>query len=232
MSLKVLSLDADPAWIAALEKEDTFENDIKTKSFKERLIQKALRFLVKKLGAAPPAAFFEYSDIDPKVVQQLLDHPKHLDAVLRWIESIDYSVLPQLRDAKKVFERVQKPKQRDSKLYRAFDIHSGQQNLGLDRDNKNVKPGEKFTYLVDKPMSFSSYHEVSKVYGKVMVTVDYSREDKRMFHITNEIFIACIMHAEKLDEVEDAFINGRMYSYFESVFLPDGKSLEFTLVAK
>lgn len=230
MGLKVLSLEND--LVAALEKETTFNEHIKTESFVTRVVHKSLRFLIKKIGFMPPAVFFEKEDIDYKVVHKLLEHPELLDAILTWIEDIDYSVLPQLKEAKQVFEKIQKPRQRDAKLYRAFNINSGQQALGLEKNNKGVKPGEKFTFLVDKPMSFSSYHDVSKVYGDVVVTVNYSKEDKRMLHITNEIFAATIMHSAKMREVDDVFIDGKMYSYFESVFLPDGKSLEFTLMNK
>lgn len=235
MGLKILKIDGyNPtnSLRVALEKEDSFSNDIKSKSFVERFTQKALRYLIKKLGAAVPVMYFEYEDIDPKVVQQLLAHPELLEAVIKWIEEIDYSVLPKLVEAKKVFERIQRPKRRDSKLYRSFDLNSGQQTLGLDKENKNVKVGERFNFLPDRPLSFSAHHATTSTYGKNIVSIDYSKEDKRIFHITNEIFVAAIMHAEKFDKVEDAFVNGKMYSYFESVFLPDGKSLEFTLMSK
>lgn len=229
MGLKVLSLEND--LVAALEKEDTFDNMVKSKGIMGKIFWRSVKFLVGRIGFMP-TMYFEREDLDDKVVYALLKHPKLLASVVKWIEEVDYSVVPDLREAKKVFERIQKPKKRDSKLYRAFNIKGDQQSLGLGNENKDVKPGEKFTWLVDKPLSFSSYDHVTQVYGKVRVTVDYAKEDKRMFHITNEILMAAIMSEEGATDIDASFQSERMFCYFESIFLPDGKSLEFTLQNK
>jgi hypothetical protein len=231
MGLKILSLDEGSTGLG-LEKEDSFNNFVNSKTLFGRFKWRAIKFLVERIGFMP-YMYFEREDINEAVVKKLLKHPEHLTAVLKWVEEIDHSVLPLLQEAKVLFEKIQKPKKRDSKLYRAFKIVGDQHTLGLDKKAlAELHPGDTIEYTVNKPLSFSSYKEVTKAYGNVAVSVDYAKEDKRMFHITNEILIAAFMVADEATEIDQSFISERIFSYFESVFLPDGEPMTFTLLHK
>jgi hypothetical protein len=215
----------------ALEKEGTFEELLKQKTFFGRIGLRFVKHLVNHIGYMP-SIYFEKEDVDRDVVHALLAYPDLLIAVAKWIENNDYSQMPQLREAKKVFDRIHHPKKRGNQLYRGFNLDTGQQHHGLKGKLDELKPGEKFKDIPEKLTSFSSYSETTKAYGTVMVSVDYAKEDKRMFHITNEVMVAYFMNEDGAKDFDKWFTGDRIFSYFESVFIPDGKPLEFTLVHK
>lgn len=246
--MNIIDLENPQGFGLGLEKETKFEEFVKTKTFIARWLWRSAEFLVNKLGYMP-YVFFEKENLDRKVIDQLLQHPDLLDVIYQWVENNDKSLIDDLKKAKKVFERIQQPKRRSKVLYRGFGISSGQMVHGLDRPTLfDMKVGEKFEDTPSKPVSFSAFEEVAKAYGNIIVTVDYAREDKRMLHITNEILIATAMMVDRrngLPEnlIEQAYgingnyfaasgLTGRFFSYFESIFLPDGKPLEFTVFEK
>lgn len=220
MGLKVLQL--------GLEREGTWDDHKKSKGLFGRFLLKIAEVLISKL-AYIPHHYFEKEDVDEDVVREMMKHPELLDAVMKWIEEIDYSQLPKLREAKKVFEAIQKPRTREL-LYRGFKMANGQQQLGLSKEGlATLSPGDEFKFVPTNLMSFTFQKAVTTPYGNVVVSVNYAKEKNRMFHITNEIMMACFMHVDKLTEFEDSY---RVFSYAESVFLPDSKPLTFTLLQK
>lgn len=246
--MKIIDLGNTANFGLGLERETKFEEFVKTKTFIARWLWRSAEFLVNKLGYMP-YVFFEKEDLDRKVIDQLLQHPELLDVIYQWVENNDKSLIDDLKQAKKVFERIQQPKRRDKLLYRGFSISSGQMVHGLDRPKLfDMDIGEEFVDTPRKPVSFSAYEEVAKAYGNIIVTVDYAAEYKRMLHITNEVLIATAMMVDRrngLPEnmIEQAYgingnyfatsgLTGRFFSYFESIFLPDGKPLEFTVRVK
>lgn len=214
-----------------LEKEGTFEDLLKQKTFFGRIGLRFVKHLVGRVGYAPEV-YFEKEDVDRDAVHALLAYPDLLEAVAKWIENNDYSQLPKLREAKKTFDRIHHPKKRGNQLFRGFDLDTGQQHHGLKDKINDLKPGQKFQDVPQKLTSFSSYSETTKTYGKIMVSIDYAKEDKRLFHITNEVMVAYFMNEDGAKNFNEWFTGERIFSYFESVFLPDGKPLEFTLVHK
>lgn len=215
-----------------LEKEATFKEMVKNASFFGKIGWGAVRFLVKRIGYMPEV-YFEKEDVDEDVVKKLLKHPELLRAVQKWIEDTDYKLVPELKKAKKVFEAIHRPKKRGNILYRGFRMDIGQQTHGLGEKLKEMKEGDKFTDTPEKLTSFSSYKETTHTFGNVIVSIDYGKEDHRLFHITNEIMVAYMMLDEAGDDIDAVFPKtGKVFGYFESVLIPDGKPLEMTLVAK
>lgn len=249
--MKILDLENPQNFGLGLERETKFEEFIKTKTFIARWLWRSAEFLVNKIGYMP-YVFFEKEDLDQKAIEKLQQHPELLDVIYQWIENNDKSLLDDLKKAKKVFEHIQQPKRRDKFLYRGFGISSGQIVHGLDRPTLfDMDIGDKFEDTPNKPVSFSAYEEVAKAYGNIIVTVDYASVNKRMLHITNEVLIATAMMVDRRNGLDEKAINqayginghyfsaiglsasqGRYFSYFESVFLPDDKPLEFTLFKK
>jgi hypothetical protein len=212
----------------ALEKEATFDDVYKNSSWKKKIIFK----LIGLFGYLPDLAF-QKEDVDMKVVEQMLKYPKLLRAVENWISDTDYKLLPQLQEAKRVFESIQRPKQHPI-LYRGFKINTGQQNSGIAQRYKKMQPGEKWNFTPDQPMSFSWHQGTTRAYGNIIVSANGNLA-KRCLNITNEV-IAAMLHIDLVDDKvdEDFQMNEQMhyFTYAESVFLPDGKPIEFTLVAK
>jgi hypothetical protein len=228
----MIDLDDEQSFGLGLEREDTFNNFLKEKSLYRRFLWRGLEFLVNRIGYMP-YAYFEREDVDEEIVQKLLKHERHLNAICKWIEDIDQEQLPMLREAKKLFEAIQKPKKRDNRLYRGLNLSFYEKLQGAEKSLYSMRIGETFAATPDKAMSFSSFSDVSKAYGNVIVTVNYDRESKRMLHITNEVMVAMNMSdPEAPQTIDEVFAPGRRFSYFESVFLPDGKPLEFTLLKK
>lgn len=231
MPLKIIDLNS-PHFGLGLEREDTFDNFVKEKPLLRRFLWRSLEVLVNRIGYMP-YVYFEREDVDEEVIQKLLKYPKHLNAVLIWISEIDQEQLPMLREAKKIFDSIHKAKRRDSKLYRGLNLAFYEKLHGVDKRLFSMRVGETFRVIPDRLISFSSYNEVTKAYGSIVVTVDYAREEKRMLHITNEVLVAALMcDPDFPTTIDEVFKSGRMFSYFESVFLPDGKPLEFTLLRK
>lgn len=226
--MKLINLD-DPTFGLGLEKEAVLEELLDSQGVFGRFAWKMMGCMIKRVGFMP-TMYFEREDVDEDVVRELMKYPDYLHAVMHWVENGDYKQVEQIRQAKKVFDRIYHPKKRDSLLYRGFSLGGGQQNLGLtDEALSTMNPGEEFTFLPDKLLSFSQYREITKSYGNVIVTIDCEREDNRVFHISNEVLVAAFME-QSTDKV---FRNEyRYFSYFESVFLPDGQPLKFKLLHK
>ena len=232
--MKFLNLNNPHSFGLGLEEvtEPAFAEFTQTKTVLTRHMWRAAKFLMKKLGYMP-YVFFKQGELDVAVVEEMLKHPELLVVVHDWVENNNKSQLPSLIEAKKVFEKIQKPPQHSDVLYRGFQTSSGQQTHGLDRAAIfDMSVGEKFEDTPGRAVSFSSNKEVARAYGNIIVTVNYAEEQKRMFHITNEVLVAAFMNADGNTEVEDTLKNEKLFSYFESIFLPDGKPLEFALLEK
>lgn len=233
MAMNIIDLDS-PHFGLGLERETSFDSFVKNKTFFQRFLWRTAEFLINRIGYMP-YVFFEKDDVDERVVQKMLEHPELLTAVAEWIENADHKQIDNLRKAKNIFEKFQKPVKRDSVLYRGFKVSSGQQTHGLDRrELYQMAIGESFEDTPKKAVSFSAYQEITKAYGNVILTVDWNKEQKRMFHISNEVMVAMGMCMDGETDIGRQLdkSNGRLFSYFESVFLPDGKPLEFTLLKK
>ena len=234
MSLKILNLNNSNSFGLGLEEltEPAFAEFAQTKTVLSRHMWRAAKFLSDKLGYMP-YVFFQQGDLDSAVVEEMLKHPELLSVIHDWIENNNKSQLPELIKAKKVFEGIQKPPKHSTVLYRGFQTSSGQQTHGLDRKAIFDMPiDEKFTDTPARAVSFSSNKEVARAYGNIIVTTNYAKEQDRMLHITNEMLVATFMRADDMTEIEDMMKNVKLFSYFESIFLPDEKPLEFTLLEK
>jgi hypothetical protein len=212
----------------ALEKEATFDEVYKKSGWMKKIGMK----LVSLFGYVPDLAF-QKEDVDMHVVQQILQHKELLQAVSDWISDTNYELLPKLHEAKKVFEAIQRPKPHPI-LYRGFKINPGQQNSGIAERYKQMKPGDKWQHTPDKPMSFSWHQGTTRAYGDIIVSANYNALAKRCLHITNEM-VAALFHLDldgNIDPNYEMKAEAYIFTYAESVFLPDGKPIEFTLVSK
>ena len=212
----------------SLEKEATFDEVYKKSSWMKKIGFK----LVSLFGYMPDLAF-QKEDVDMAVVEKMLQHQDLLQVVSNWISDTDYSLLPKLQEAKKVFEAIQKPKSHPI-LYRGFKINPGQQNSGIAERYKQMKPGDKWDNTPENPMSFSWHQGTCRAYGDIIVSVNYARMASRCLHITNEM-IAAMFHLDmegNLDPEYEMKAEAYIFTYAESVFLPDGKPIQFTLVSK
>jgi hypothetical protein len=232
--MKLLDLDNRTGFGLGLEEltEPAFAEFAQADTVLTRHMWRAAKFLSDKLGYMP-YVFFQQGSLNTDVVEGLLEHPKLLNTIHDWIENNNKGLLPELIEAKKVFEGIQKPPKCSNVLYRGFQTSSGQQTHGLDRMAIfDMLVGEKFSDTPARAVSFSSDKEVAHAYGNIIVTTSYAKEQSRMLHITNEVLLATFMNADGLTEMDDKLRNVRMFSYFESIFLPDGNPLEFTLLEK
>jgi hypothetical protein len=171
-----------------------------------------------------PQVTFQKEDIDEHAVREMIKHAELLAAVERWIVHTDYAILPKLREAKKVFEKIQQPKSR-GKLFRGFPSS----NKGPEAAFATVDVGQKAAYVPERMLSFTFNRGTSEDFGDIIVSVDFAREHARMFHITNEIVIAYLVRDAKNFELHES---AKFPTFGESVFLPDGKELEMTLVQR
>ncbi len=233
-TMKLLNLNSLNGFGLGLEEltEPTFAEFTQTKTVLSRHMWRSAKFLMEKLGYVP-YVFFKQCELDIPAIEEMLKHPELLKVIHDWIENNNKGQLPSLIEAKKVFEKIQKPPKHSDVLYRGFQTSSGQQTHGLDRAALfDMSVGEKFTDTPGRAVSFSSNKEVARAYGNIIVTVNYAEEQKRMFHITNEVLVAAFMNADGDTEVVDTLKDEKLFSYFESIFLPDEKPLEFTLLEK
>lgn len=207
----------------SLEKEATYAEVYKNSPWKNKIL---LQF-VKLFGYLPDLAF-QKEDVDWKVVDKLLKHPELLKVTQEWVTDTKHDLLPQLKEAKRVFESIQRPTVHPQ-YFRGFTINPAQQTNGLDKKYKKMALGEKWQNTPTKPVSFSWHKGTTKAYGNIIVSVDGAKNARRMLHITHEVIAA----TWKMDDAEfspsDDF---HLFTYAESVFLPDEKPLEFTLVSK
>lgn len=206
-----------------LEKEASFDEVYKESKWKKKILMR----LIKLFGYTPQLAF-QKEDVNLEIVDEMLKHPELLKAVDQWISETDYGLLDKLKEAKEVFEKIQPPANHQA-LYRGFTINVGQQNSGLTEHYKKSQPGFKWSYVPEKPMSFSWHKGTTTVYGNIIVSAGYQKIASRCLHITHEMIMAMFkMDDENWDPEENFY----MFTYAESVFLPDGKPIEFTLVSK
>ena len=234
ITMKFLNLNNPIGFGLGLEEvtEPAFAEFAQTQTVLTRHMWRAAKFLMEKLGYMP-YVFFKQGELDIAAVEGMLEHPELLSVVHDWIENNNKGHLDKLIEAKKVFEKIQQPPKHSDVLYRGFQTSSGQQTHGLDRQALyDMSVGDSFTDTPGRAVSFSSNKEVARAYGNIVVTVDYAKEQQRMFHITNEVLVATFMNADGHDQVEDTLKNEKLFSYFESIFLPDENPLEFTLLEK
>lgn len=229
MGLKVLEIvgyNPTSSLKVALEKEETYQDIYNSKSTFGKLLMK----LISRIRYDPQVTF-QKEDVDEEVIYKLLKHIDLLDVVEKWMYSADSNLLSQLLQAKKEFEKIQTPPNR-KKLYRGFSLkNSGQQHLGLNskEDLKNLKIGDTWSFTPDKPISFTFHQATAEDFGDVIVGIDFYKEKNRMFHITNEIVVAFLAR-----EAKDFYISDKIKipTYGESIFLPDLKPLQVTLISK
>lgn len=211
----------------SLEKQATFDEVYKESGWKKKIGMK----LVALFGYTPDLAF-QKEDVDMAVVEKMLQHKELLQVVSDWISDTNYDLLPKLREAKRVFESIQRPKGHPI-LYRGFKINVGQQNSGIADRYKKMQVGNKWQYMPDKPMSFSWHQGTTRAYGNIIVSAPGGLM-KRCLNITNEM-VAALFHLDfdgNIDPNYEMKAEAYIFTYAESVFLPDGKPIEFTLVDK
>lgn len=202
----------------ALEKEESYDEIYQSKGTLGKLLMKLLgrlRYL--------PQVTFQKEDIDEVAVGEIMKHKDLLTAVERWITETDYSLLPKLREAKRVFEVIQPPKQRGT-LYRGFPS----KNTGPEEGFKTIDIGQTYSYVPTKMMSFSFNRGTSEDFGDVIVGVEFEHEQHRMLHITNEIVMAYLVRHVPNFMIREA---AKFPTFGESVFLPDNRPLNLTLVS-
>lgn len=228
VSLEQLVLEERDLPAVALEKEATLDEVYRNSGWMKKISFK----LVSLFGYMPDLAF-QKEDVDMKAVEQMLRHKDLLHAVSEWIADTDYKLLPKLHEAKKVFEAIKKPKGHPI-LYRGFKINPGQQNTGIAERYKQMKPGEKWPFTPENPMSFSWHQGTCRAYGDIIVSANYGALANRCLHITNEM-VAAMFHLDFNGDIDPNYemkAEAYIFTYAESVFLPDGKPIEFTLVSK
>lgn len=223
MTTKPVYIDWANGNSISLEKEANFNEVYKEAEWKKKILMR----LVKLFGYTPQLAF-QKEDVDMKIVEKMLRYKELLQAVDQWVSDTDYSLLDKLREAKKVFEAIQRPPNHPL-LYRGFKINPGQQNAGIEERYKKAKPGDKWSYTPEKPMSFSWDKGTTYSYGNIIVSVEFTKLASRCLHITHELVYAMYKMDDENWDAADKFY---MFTYAESVFLPDGKPIEFTLVTK
>lgn len=216
-----LALEEFPFQLS-LEKEATYDEVYKSSGWKKKLIFR----LVNLFGFIPDLAF-QKTDVDMKIVEKILRHKDLLKAVEEWIEDCNYQLLPQLQEAKKVFEAIQKPPVH-SLLYRGFKIDTGQQNSLVDQHYKKMQVGARWEYTPDKPMSFSWHKGNTGSFGNIIVSAEGAKLTNRCLHLTHEVVMALLQMEGDWTPEDELYI----FTEAESVFLPDGKPIEFTLVKK
>jgi hypothetical protein len=224
--LEALVLEELPQ--VALEKEATLDEVYKKSGWMKKIGFK----LVSLFGYMPDLAF-QKEDVDMAAVEKMLQHKELLNVVSEWISDTNYELVPKLHEAKKVFEAIKRP-QAHPILYRGFKINPGQQNSGIAERYKEMKPGDKWQFTPDKPMSFSWHQGTTRAYGDIIVSANYGALQRRCLHITNEM-VAALFHLDfegNLDPAYEMKAEAYIFTYAESVFLPDGKPIEFTLVSK
>ncbi|BAW19101.1 hypothetical protein [Ralstonia phage RP31] len=210
MGLKVLSLDGQPG--LGLEQEEVYDW---TKQLWDKLEDRVW---------SHPQVTFQKEDVDERIVRELIQHKELLEAVERWITVTDYSLLPKLREAKRVFEAIQPPPVRET-LYRGFSP----KDRNHDEAIKALEVGETYSYTPNSMMSFSFHKGTVKDFGDTIVSVPYADVRDRMFHITNEIVMAYMVR-----DIKDFNLNSetKFPTFGESVFLPDGRAITLTMVSK
>lgn len=226
----------------ALEKEATFDEVYKQSGLGKKVL---MRF-VSLFGYKPDLAF-QKEDVDLNVVAKLLKRKDLLADVESWISDTDYSLLPKLEEAKRVFSPITQAKAKT--LYRGFNVTGtasskqpeiSQQRTGVD-DIDAVEVGSTYQHTPDKPMSFSWHAPTADAYGDIVVSVDFNKNKNRMLHITHEMALAMFL----MDDLKDGEVfdpanypkekfpdDFYFFTYAEAVYIPDGKPLEFTLVKK
>lgn len=212
----------------SLEKEMSLTDRLKNQEFKVRFLTKAANVF-----GFTPQFTFEDEDVDDAVVRTLLKNKKYLVIIDEWILDSSYELLPELIKAKEVLNSITKPK-KHTKYFRGFNIDENQQTFDLatkkwfgTRLRKDIKVGGKLEFTPTAPVSFTHFQPYAKFFGKVIISVDGLKYHNRFLHITNELVIA-LKELDDKDFRTKAWVNYHV-SEAESLFLPDGKPLEFTI---
>lgn len=190
------------------------------------------RVLLKIAGlfAHVPELTFDKEDVDQRIVQQLLKHDKLLQAMDDWIMEPNRDLLPKLREALRVLAPIQKMKW-PKELYRGFNVgREGQDTMGLQRAGwfgpkpVDLRPGDKFSYVPEWPLSFTHHEGTAKSYGKVVVRTDVASNRRRLLPISNEMIMALTLRDS------EEYHNPQYYmTYGEFILVPDGKPVNFVV---
>lgn len=211
--------------IIAMEREMDFDDRIGGKPLGHHTLIKFLG-----LFAQLPKLSFDEEDVNRSVVKQLLKYPKELKTLEAWIIETDYDLLDDMRKAMRVLMPICRPP-RYAKYYRGIGMHEGQQTHGLVEDHwfhggrkkEHVEVGMTFQDEPKFPTSFTYHQPTADLYGKMVLSIDGNRNHNRLLHITKELDVALL----ELDPSDHPL--GFFASYGESIYLPDGQPLEFTI---
>lgn len=212
----------------SLEEIMPLKDRLKDQKLKVRLLTK----LANVFGFVPQYTF-EDSDIDFKLVEKYLKHKDLLKVIDEWVWNTNHDLLPLLKKAKKTFDTFDKSKVYP-KYYRGFNLGTGQQDLNLSvkgwfgpKIRKDVKVGDKLKFIPDKPLSFTHHRPDADNFGKIIISINGPSNNSRLLHITNECIVALMI----MDDPD--YRSKRLTSYYvtyaESVLLPDGNPIEFTV---
>jgi hypothetical protein len=167
------------------------------------------------------------SRLDKSILSRLEKHIELVKLVDDWVLSPNAELLPKLIVAAKVFRSIQLlPKA--VMLYRGFDPDSNYQDpMGLQdswslwRVAKKHEVGDKFTYVNEKPLSFTTDIGIARAFGSTVVKVSQTTVQNEFLWISDEISFL-ISRLRNLDEAETQ----------KEVILFPRKTIHFTICEK
>lgn len=171
--------------------------------------------------------FIDSSKLDKSIVSKLEKHLDLVKLVDDWVLSPNSELLPKLIEAAKIFRSVQTlPK--TSILYRGFDPDSNYQDpMGLQdswslwRTAKKHGVGDKFTYVNERPLSFTTDIGIARAFGSTVIKVSQTTVQNESLWISDELSFL-ISKLRNLDEAETQ----------KEVILFPGKRIHFTICEK
>lgn len=205
----------------------------KVMEMKDRNDSIGRKVLIKILGmvAYIPKLTFDQEDVDMRIVEKMCKHPELLKVIDDWIFTPDQDLVPKLEEARRVFSAIQKPKMHP-KLYRGFDVSEIDEDNMLTADktwygklNVNGKPGDKFTHVTKRALSFTHHEGTASSYGKIIATLDPAKYKNRLLDISLELCYA-------LYEVDPSYKDKKppyYTTYGEYILMPSKEPIEFVI---
>jgi hypothetical protein len=195
------------------------------------------RVLIKMLGmfAYLPKLTFEEEDIDKAASEKMLKYPKLLDDIDSWISYPDPQLLSKLEEARRILSGIQAPGTYPV-LYRGFNPKSVEQDtMGLQRMGwfgpkpASFKPGDKFSYVPVRPLSFTHHEGTASGFGNVIVSINPAKYKASLLDLSMEL---CYAIFEKTLREDPSWKRPPYYTtYGEFILLPNKKPVEFQVVS-
>ena len=173
---------------------------------------------------------FDMSDVKEKEVEALSQFPDHLAMIEEWIGSADRDLSKKLWAARAAF-LPHLSGWKHPTFYRGFDLRGAQIRMGFDRQRwwgpapTQLKPGDKFSFIPESPLSFTHVKGVADTFGTVVVRIPGRSNYHRMLPLTPSLIYATDLMTWRDKE----FFKSMEFhnTEAETILLPDGKPLEF-----